>query len=532
MTTSLSTQEKLTPDTAPWRLPSIKKRRICFVIPPSEFLLDDRVFPSLGVLKVAAVCEAAGHSVDVLDLSGVENYVDVIQHAIIGKSYDAIGITATTPQLPSVFKIRNHLRNLQPELRLILGGAHVALSYAGRNQEQKIGETKGRASRAVQKLEDSFDVLCAGDGEVAVFEALQDHPPKFINGDDNKSKLFLTNELYESTPPPARHLIDLSTYKYNIEGFPATSLIAQLGCPFGCGFCGGRFSRSLRIIRTRSHESIVEEISNLYDRYGYTGFMFYDDELNVNKNIAALMTGLIELQEKRNVEFRFRGFIKAELFNERQAELMFRAGFRWLLCGFEAADPRILVNIQKRATREDNTRAVEIARKHGLKIKALMSCGHPGETQSSIQAIRDWLIQMKVEDFDCTIITPYPGTPYHDLSVQDPDSPGLWTYTQPKTGDRLHSREIDYTITADYYKGIPDEGYRSFVHTDYLDSAELVRLRDDLERDVRNALDIPFNASRPALMYEHSMGQTLPSFILKYESSKQEIGQTGSVQPS
>ena len=84
MTTSLSTQEILTPDTAPWRLPSIKKRRICCVVPPSEFLLDDRVFPSVGVLKVAAVCEAAGHSVDVLDLSGVENYVDVIQHAIIG----------------------------------------------------------------------------------------------------------------------------------------------------------------------------------------------------------------------------------------------------------------------------------------------------------------------------------------------------------------------------------------------------------------------------------------------------------------
>ena len=69
MTTSLPVEERLTPDTAPWRLPSIKKRKICLVIPPSEFLLDDRVFPSLGVLKVAAVCEAAGHSVDVLDLS-------------------------------------------------------------------------------------------------------------------------------------------------------------------------------------------------------------------------------------------------------------------------------------------------------------------------------------------------------------------------------------------------------------------------------------------------------------------------------
>ena len=74
---------------------------------------------------------------------------------------------------------------------------------------------------------------------------------------------------------------------------------------------------------------------------------------------------------------------------------------------------------------------------------------------------------------------------------------------------------MDYTTTADYYKGVPNENYRSFVFTDHLDSEEIVLLRDDLERDVRARLDIPFNPSRPALMYEHSMGQGLPKFILK-----------------
>ena len=41
------------------------------------FLLDERVFVSLGILKVAAVLEAAGVSVELLDLSGIENYVEV-----------------------------------------------------------------------------------------------------------------------------------------------------------------------------------------------------------------------------------------------------------------------------------------------------------------------------------------------------------------------------------------------------------------------------------------------------------------------
>ena len=89
----------------------------------------------------------------------------------------------------------------------------------------------------------------------------------------------------------------------------------------------------------------------------------------------------------------------------------------------------------------------------------------------------------------------------------------MWTYTHPKTGDRLHAREVDYTVCADYYKGDPNGGYRSFVFTDHLSAEQLVTLRDMVERDVREALNIPFNPGAPALRYEHSMGQGLPDFI-------------------
>ncbi len=49
-------------------------QHICLITPPSVFLLDERVFMTLGILKVAAVLERAGVQVDMLDLSGVENY--------------------------------------------------------------------------------------------------------------------------------------------------------------------------------------------------------------------------------------------------------------------------------------------------------------------------------------------------------------------------------------------------------------------------------------------------------------------------
>jgi radical SAM superfamily enzyme YgiQ (UPF0313 family) len=241
--------------------------------------------------------------------------------------------------------------------------------------------------------------------------------------------------------------------------------------------------------------------------------MFYDDELNVSKSFVELMNGLSDLQARLGTDFRLRGFVKSELFTKDQAEAMYRAGFRWLLCGFEAAHERILVNIDKRAMLADNDRAVAYAKEAGLKIKALMSCGHPGESEETVTNIRDWLIRSEVDDFDCTVITTYPGTPYYDLAMPHASLPDVWTYTHPKTGDRLHARDVDYTVCADYYKGDPNGGYRSFVFTDHLNSEQLVSLRDMVERDVRKALNIPFNSGAPALRYEHSMGQGLPDFI-------------------
>lgn len=505
---------------------SSSRPSITLIIPPSPFLLDERVFVSLGILRVASALERFNYEVHLLDLSGVSNFEVALQSYLTKTRDEIFGLTATTPQLPSAFKIAQLIRQTRPNARLILGGPHVTLTMAAVRLEKKLGRTLfGRASKAGQKLTDMFDVLVAGDGELAILRAVQPDSPKILDGDDNRGDLFLTDKVYEALPAPARHLVDLRSYKYTVEGFPATSLIAQLGCPFNCGFCGGRNSKSLRVVRTRSEKSIVDEVEFLHREYGYTGFMFYDDELNVSKSMVQLMNQLADLQDRLGVEFRLRGFVKAELFNDEQAKAMYRAGFRWLLCGFEAADPRILTNIQKRATLDDNTRAVEIAKRRNLKVKALMSIGHPGESESSARAVQKWLVDVGADDFDCTIITTYPGTPYYDFAV--PRGDDVWVYTQPQTGDRLYAYDVDFTVTADYYKGDPNGGYRSFVFTDYLSSEQLVQVRDQIERETRTILGIPFNPSRASVRFEHSMGQGLPDFILRASRPQDALAMNG-----
>ncbi len=127
------------------------------------------------------------------------------------------------------------------------------------------------------------------------------------------------------------------------------------------------------------------------------------------------------------------------------------------------------------------------------------------------------LLAVKPADFDVTVITCYPGTPYFDQAVPHADKPGVWSYTYKKTGDRLYQIAVDYATTADHYKGIPGD-YHSYVFTDTLTPQDLVRERDRVENSVRAALGIPFYTAAAARQYEHSMGQSgtlIPQYILK-----------------
>jgi radical SAM superfamily enzyme YgiQ (UPF0313 family) len=487
---------------------------ICLITPPSPFLVDERVFPSLGILKVAACLEEAGIGVEMMDLSGVENHEEAITAHVKGSAATQFGITATSPQLPAALSICRAIRSARGDAKVILGGPHITLICAALKLERK-NNALGRADRAFTALAKEFDVLVAGDGEDAILLAVKDDSPHLIDADDPKGPLFMTNERLNKTPWPARHLLDMDSYNYKIEGVKATSAVFQLGCPFVCTFCSGRLSPMLRRIRTRTTENIIAEMEFLYRTYSIKAMMAFDDELNVNPKMIELMDAMADLQRRMGVEFKMRGFIKSQLFTDAQAQAMSRAGFKWILIGFESGSDRILENINKKASREDNTRCMEIARRNGLKVKALMSLGHAGESEQTVLETKEWLLEVKPDDFDATVITTYPGSPYWDSAVPHSTIPNVWTFTAPKSGDRLHSMDVDFTKDVLFYKGAIGE-YKSFVFTDHLGADDLVRLRDNLERDIRAALNIPYNAGAPGIRFEASMGMTkLPPNILR-----------------
>jgi anaerobic magnesium-protoporphyrin IX monomethyl ester cyclase len=469
--------------------------KVLLVIPPSPFLLDEKVFPPLGILRVASSLQKSGHTVKILDLTGCKNYTQKIVICVEEFFPDVIGLTSTTPQLPGAASISRILRERFPKIRQIFGGAHATLVYAS------LKKNEIRAKKNWNIIEDLFDTIVVGDGEYSILEAIKETSSAVIDASNISSPLFLTISQLNESLYPARELIDLNSYHYYINEKRATSLIGQLGCPFLCGFCSGRNSLPFRRVRTRSADSIINEIMYIHSVYGYTGFMFYDDELNLNDKLAIeLMKRLIDLRNKGH-DFRYRGCIKAQLLTDEQAKYMSEAGFYEILVGFESGNDRILTNINKRSTVADNERCVGYLKKHGIKTKFLMSIGHPGESNSTCQNTYDWLLAMKPDYFDVTIITAQPGSPYYDQSVLIDKR---WTYKCPN-GDALYTVDIDYSVIVDYYKGVVGK-YKSYVSTDFLSSEELIGWRDYIETSVRSKLKLPF----PSIIerdYDKSIGQ-------------------------
>jgi radical SAM superfamily enzyme YgiQ (UPF0313 family) len=181
------------------------------------------------------------------------------------------------------------------------------------------------------------------------------------------------------------------------------------------------------------------------------------------------------------VQFNLRGFTRSDLLTERQAELMYQAGFKWLLVGFESGSDRILLNINKGCKVKDNSKCFDIARNNGLKIKALMSIGHPGESVGTIQETIQWLQMVQPDETDVTIVSVYPGSEYFNKSITICKDE-LLKYTNEKTKDSLYIKNIDFLNESNFYKSKVDE-YISYVATDYLSCDELVKQRSLIENN-------------------------------------------------
>ena len=384
------------------------KPDITLIFPRSKFLLDEAVFPPLGILYLSAFLKRHGITTQCLDMG--------LGHVKEMAEADTVGISFCTPQRFEAWKLVEYYKSIGK--RVIVGGPHVT------HMPDEAGS--GGA-----------DYIVRGYGEEQLANILSGREVSSC-GIDNY-------------PYPDRSALPLRDYRYMIDGIPATVVMTSRGCPFDCSFCG-RVSKKLAM---QSAERTIEEILHIHHIYEFEAFMIFDDIFILGRQ------RLRDIAEALEGKFKFRCFGRADLINDETCELMCKMGVVEVGIGIESGSDEVLKLSMKKSSSAMNFNAVKMLQRYGIRAKAFIIVGLPGESAATIQETARWIKEVEPDDIDFSVFQPMPGSNI----FKDPQGYGI---------------NFQYDTLPYWFKGIPGE-YSTGVSTEDLSGVEIVAYRDLLE---------------------------------------------------
>ena len=352
----------------------MKQMKITLIIPPSPFLADQKRNPPLGIMYIASYLEANGFLVDMIDLRAThENeWLDLIP------ANEIYGITATTPEYPIVLKLAKLLKE-RNDCKIILGGLHGTVS----------------------KVDEIFDSVIIGEGELSIIKALKDYK-------NNELKKAYSSPLIKdlnALPFPAYHLLSEESFISKSiceKGERATAIMASRGCPFNCAFCSIE-SIWKRRTRYRTPENVVLEIEHIIDKHNVRQYRFQDDTLTVNKKWILKFCDMAP-------DIKWRGCTRVDFTEKEVLKKMFEAGCYELAFGIEDVSQSVLDINNKRVNVNDIYDAIKNAKDAGIKVRVLLMIGLPGQGHDVSKNIINFIKETNPEAVDLSSFIPMPGS--------------------------------------------------------------------------------------------------------------------------
>ena len=379
--------------------------KILFLVPPETISLESSVpkaleggkgyYPKLGLLYVAAYYEReTGNRPVFIDCPPENVSQEELSRRVKEIQPDMVAMSIMTFNLLDALHTARILKRDHPNLKICLGGPHVNL-YPKETLHQS-----------------EIDYVVFGEGEkifASLIQALESsHTLKSIKGlgwkengkghiNPAETELLDLNEL----PFPARHLVDVSSYKHIIgEGRQFFTIQATRGCPAACSFCDIRKTK----FRVRSPESVVNEIQQLVEM-GVDAVFFVDDTITIDKKNVLEICDLIV---KRNIKIHFKISARVDTINKEVIRALKKAGCYRIHYGIESASPKHLKYLQKGQTPEKVERASKMTRDAGMGFFAYMMIGITHETKEEMFATVDFAKKLKPDYAQFSICTPYP----------------------------------------------------------------------------------------------------------------------------
>jgi len=313
---------------------------------------------------------------------------------------EAVGISCLTPAKDLVDKIAALVKNINQDIKIIVGGHHPTFCAK---------ETL---------LNPDIDYVVRGEGEIPLLQLVKGlksgnvdlHSIKSItyrcNGDtvSNSDENMIQN--LDFLPLPARDLVIDCDFKR----FKSHYLGTTRGCPYACSFCSDRRLWHKRV-RRRSVENVIEEIKYLLNTYDVDFIDFVDGTFTYDTNYVRKFCSTL-IEQKMNVKWRCTA--RYNNLDKEILDVMKKANCAGLYLGLESGSERMLQAINKKITVEDIIRTSELIFESGIPSITAVMMGLPQENKKDIEDTLQLMKEIKTDIFDVNCYVPLPGTELFD----------------------------------------------------------------------------------------------------------------------
>lgn len=365
------------------------------------------VMPPIGIASIAAYLETRQIKSSIIDCFARPFSDRLIREYLISQRPGFIGLSCTTSSFFDAIRIAKMAKTLLPGIKCVFGGPHVSA-------------LTGTLFESYAEMD--FSVV--GEGEETLADLIESEG---IGGSDVRGLVYrdLKGNVHfsgyrtkgmdlDNLPFPAYNKLNGFPSAYSLPIFnyprtPNTSCISSRGCPYQCSYCDRSVYR--KSFRYNSAEYMFAHLRYLKERFGILHINFYDDQFTFNRSRIQLFA---DMMIRSSLNMTFNCAVRAEHIDIDLLKMMKAAGCWMISLGIETGDQALLARHRQNADLNMLAEKLSLVRKAGIRIKGLLMMGLPGETEASIQKSMRYVASLRLDDFNLSKFTPFPGSPIYD----------------------------------------------------------------------------------------------------------------------
>lgn len=371
-------------------------------------------YPPLGLAYIAVVLENMGQTVQILDLTVESMSEERLGSYLLEQKPDVIGITCMITEFNGALRVASISKEMVPNSTVIVGGP-LPTSIPSTFLSQPF-----------------IDVVVIGEGEKTIVE-LMDRLERNETLDGVQGTAYKKYGEQKFNPPrepiidldslpfPARHLLPMERYFSSFDNWfghgsriKATNMISSRGCPYNCIYCDRKATGSK--LRKRSAANVVDEMQFLVEKYHVNGVIFSDDMFDIDRRRVYQICDEIK---QRGLDVVWGVNSRVNHANEEMYKKMRQSGCMFVAFGIESGNQGMLDFMQKRITLKQAIKAVNMAKRAGLRTVGYFMIGMLGENKKMIKQTIQFAKGLNLDSGGFSKVVPIPGTTLYDLAKRE-----------------------------------------------------------------------------------------------------------------